>query len=173
MSNAKGKSDVTPTESETTGTVGNFPHGSREIPATSVSLREMDRSVKAGRRTTDAHVVGKSDSSIVPKKQANKGSVLLPAESVEGRELTEENVTSTLLVSDTEPSYRGMRGWAYVKRQRFYVRSQVGAVCGSSARTDLCGGRLARAVPTAIMFLHQKKIPERKCNGREEEIDDD
>ena len=28
--------------------------------------------------------------------------------------------------------------------------SKVGAVCGSSARTDLCGGPPARAVPTAI-----------------------
>ena len=35
MSNDNGKSDVTPTESETTGTVGNFSHGSRETPATS------------------------------------------------------------------------------------------------------------------------------------------
>ena len=38
MSNDKGESDVAPTESETTGTVGNFPHGSRETPVTSVSF---------------------------------------------------------------------------------------------------------------------------------------
>lgn len=29
--------------------------------------------------------------------------------------------------------------------------SKAGAVCGSSARTDLCGGRSAMAVPTAIL----------------------
>ena len=33
MSNDHGESDVTPTESETTRTVGNFPRGSRETPA--------------------------------------------------------------------------------------------------------------------------------------------
>jgi len=82
---------------------------------------EADRSVKAGRRTTDMHVVGKSDSSIVPKKQANKGSVLLPAESVEGRELTEENAEQLLLartqsrnsqpdMSDFVPRSRGLFG---------------------------------------------------------------
>jgi len=37
MSHINGKSDVTPTESETTGTVGHVPHGSRETPATSAS----------------------------------------------------------------------------------------------------------------------------------------
>ena len=31
--------------------------------------------------------------------------------------------------------------------------SKVGAVCGSSARTDLCGGRLETAVPTAIVIV--------------------
>ena len=29
---------------------------------------------------------------------------------------------------------------------------KVGTVCGSSARTDLCGGRAVRPVPTAILF---------------------
>jgi len=37
------------------------------------------------------HVSGESDSFIVPKKQANKDSGSLSAESVEGRGLTEEN----------------------------------------------------------------------------------
>ena len=47
MSNeSHGESDVTPTESKTTGTVGNFPHGSRETPVTSVSM-EAERSEKA------------------------------------------------------------------------------------------------------------------------------
>jgi hypothetical protein len=46
MSNDQGKSGIDPTESETTGTVGNFPHGSREIREASLS-REGDRSEKA------------------------------------------------------------------------------------------------------------------------------
>lgn len=60
MSNDKGESDVTPTESETTGTVGNFPHGSRETPVTSVSSMEADRSEKARRHKADMHVAGES-----------------------------------------------------------------------------------------------------------------
>ena len=47
MSNVNGESGTTLTESETTGTVGNFSHGSRETPATSVSSMEADRSENA------------------------------------------------------------------------------------------------------------------------------
>jgi hypothetical protein len=97
MSHVKGKFDVTPTESKTTGTVGNFSHGSRETPATSVSLMEADRSEKARGHKSDMHVTGESHSSIVPKKPANKGRVPRPAESVEGRELTKENTWQSLL----------------------------------------------------------------------------
>ena len=35
-----GESEMTPTESKTTSTVGNFSHGSRETPATSASPME-------------------------------------------------------------------------------------------------------------------------------------
>ena len=90
MSNVNGESGVTPTESETTRMVGNFPHGSREAPETSAA-HATDRSEKARCRTSDMHVSGESDSFIVPKKQANNGSGPLSAESVEGRGLTEEN----------------------------------------------------------------------------------
>ena len=84
MSNeSHGKSDVTPTESKTTGTVGNFPHGSRETPVTSVSCMEADRSEKARGHNSDMNVTGESHSSIVPKKPTNKGRVPRPAESVE------------------------------------------------------------------------------------------
>ena len=59
MSNDYGESDVTPTESETTCTVGNFSHGSRETPAISVSSMEADRSEKARCHNTDIHVAGR------------------------------------------------------------------------------------------------------------------
>ena len=110
MSSALGKLPVTPTESKTTCTVGNFPRGSREAPETSVS-QEADRSEKARRRKSDVHVSGESDSSIVPKKRANKGSVL-PAESVEGRGLTEENADQSLLdrTQCRAPGSRGLLG---------------------------------------------------------------
>ena len=47
MSNDHGEFDEAPTESKTTGTVGNLPHGSRETPVTSISVMEADRSEKA------------------------------------------------------------------------------------------------------------------------------
>ena len=64
---------MAPTESKTTGTVGNFPHGSRETPVTSASSMEADRSEKARGHNPDMHVTGESHSSIVPGKPANKG----------------------------------------------------------------------------------------------------
>ena len=98
MSNEReGEFDETPTESKTTGTVGNFPHGSRETPLTSVSFMGADRSEKARGHNTDMDVTGESDSSIVPKKPANKGGVPQPAELVEGRGLTKENTEQSLL----------------------------------------------------------------------------
>ena len=97
MSNEQGEFDEAPTESKTTGTVGNFPHGSRETPLTSVSIVEADRSEKARGHKSDVYVSGESYSSIVPGKPANKGRVPRPAESVEGRELTKENTKQLLL----------------------------------------------------------------------------
>jgi hypothetical protein len=57
------------------------------------------------------HVSGESDSSIVPKKQANNGS-MLPAESVEGRGLTEENAEQSLpdRTQCRAPGSRGLLG---------------------------------------------------------------
>jgi len=97
MSNDHGEFDKACTESKTTGTVGNFPHGSRETPATSVSCMEADRSEKARGHKSDMDVTGESHSSIVPKRPANKGRVPRPAESVEGRELIKENTEQSLL----------------------------------------------------------------------------
>jgi len=110
MSNAHGEFPITPTESQTTCTVGNFPRGSREAPETSVS-QEADRSEKARCRKSDVHVSGESDSSIVPKKRANKGS-MLPAESVERRGLTEENADQSLpdRTQRRAPGSRGLLG---------------------------------------------------------------
>ena len=155
MSNVSVECDVTPTESKTTGTVGNFPHGSRETPETSGSSMEADRSEKARGHNADMCVSGESDSSIVPQKQANKDSGPLSAESVEGRGLTKENVEQ-LLLDRTQRRASGSRGLLGVRAVALHrsagwsSSSKVGAVCGSSARTDLCGGRSAMTVPTAI-----------------------
>jgi hypothetical protein len=97
MSNVNGESDVTPTESEATRTVGSSSRGSWEIPETSTSS-EVDRSEKVRCRNADMHVSGKSDSLVVPEKQANKAGLPTAAESVEERRLTKENVNQLLLV---------------------------------------------------------------------------
>ena len=115
MTSEQGEFDMTPTESKTTGTVGNFSHGSRETPATSVSPMEADRSEKARGHKSDRHVAGESDSSIVPKKPANNGGVPLPAESMEGRGLTKENIEQSLL--DRTQS-RSSDGTSFVPRSR-------------------------------------------------------
>lgn len=75
MSNDHGESDVTPTESEATGTAGSIPHGSREIPEISVST-ETDRSEKARCRNADMHGFGKSDS-LIPIFYSCKSQVLI------------------------------------------------------------------------------------------------
>jgi hypothetical protein len=164
MSNVSGEADVTPTESKTTGTAGNFPHGSRETPVLSVSPMEAaDRSEKARGHNPDMHDAGESHSSIVPQKPANKGGVPLPAELAEGRELTKENTWQSLLDRTQRrnsdgtpfvPRSRGLQGVRAAAQQRAVCRStsKVRTVCGSAARTDLCGGRSAMTVPTAIVF---------------------
>ena len=122
MSNECGEFDEAPTESETTGTVGNFPHGSRETPVTSVSIVEADRSEKARGHNADVHVIGESDSSIVSKKSANKGRVPRPAELVEGRGLTKENTEQSLL--DRTQS-RKKNGRPFVARSRGLLGERV------------------------------------------------
>jgi hypothetical protein len=115
MSNDHGEFDGTPTESKTTGTVGNFSHGSRETPAISVSSMGADRSEKARGHKSDMHVTGESHSSIVPKRPANKGRVPGPAELGEGRELTKENTEQSLL---GRIQCRKSDGRAFVARSR-------------------------------------------------------
>ena len=149
MLNVSGESDVTPTESKTTGTVGNFPHGSRETPVSSVSPMETDRSEKARGHKSDMHDTGESHSSIVPEKPANKGVAALPAELVEGRGLTKENTVQSLLDrtqrrnSDGTPfvarsrGLQGVRAAALPRSAGWSSSSKVRTVCGSSASRSL------------------------------------
>ena len=60
-----------------------------EISSTPSAVCE-DRSVKAQSRTTDMHVLEKSDCAVVPVNRPNKGGQL-PAEAGEGRAQLEEN----------------------------------------------------------------------------------
>lgn len=114
-SNDQGKSDVTPTESKTTSTVGNLAHGSRETPATSAFPMKAERSEKARGHKSDMHVAGESDSSIVPQKPANKGGRTPTAEPAEGRGLTKENIGQSLL---DRTQRRNSDGSPFVPRSR-------------------------------------------------------
>ena len=150
MSSVQGEFDVAPTESVTTSMAGNSPHGSREAPGTSAA-HATDRPEKARCHTADMYVSGESDSSIVPQKQANKDSGPLSAESVEGRGLTKENVEQLLLDRTQRRASRsrgllGVREAALLRSAVWSSSSKVRAVCGSAARTDLCGGWPVRAM---------------------------
>ena len=155
-------------------TYENFPRGNWEIPATSLSL-ERDRSGKGRCHHPDKRVTGKSDSLVVPEKQANKAGPQTAAESVEERRLTEESGKQLILVRTQSRDFQshglfGLR--ATTQRDRgdlIPIRSdssisKVGAVCGSSARTDLCGGRPVIAVPC---MLKKPRNPISKVSSRQ------
>ena len=112
---------------------------------------------KANSRNPGMYAGEESDCAAVPVKQPNK-EALASAEVVEGRAQTKENDAEP----DTSPTLSGERvsqglsGVRQVAREisRRSLRrhsSKVGAVCGSAARTDLCGGRSAMVVPTATL----------------------
>ena len=65
-------------------------HENREI-SSAPSVIDEGRSVKAHSRTTDTHVLEKSDCAVVPGNRPNKGGQL-PAEAGEGRVQLEGNI---------------------------------------------------------------------------------
>jgi hypothetical protein len=82
---------------------GNSLHGNREIPRTPAEM-SAGRSEKAIGRTSDMHVRGKSDGSIVPENLSNNGDgrwldcshpEAEPAERGEGREPIKWNAHQT------------------------------------------------------------------------------
>jgi len=83
-------------------------------------------------------------------------------EAVEGRGPTKGNTSQTAVArtqsqGSTSPGLGGVREAAEKNRNvRFtsvFLRHppEVGAVCGNSARTDLCGGHQATDVPPATL----------------------
>ena len=102
--------------------------------------------------TTPMYGHGKSDRSIGPKKSANNVGVRKPAaELMEERERAKGN-------PPTQTSYRSQhRAWLSheldgirrVVKAAWPSTPEAGALCGSPARWDLCGGRRATGGPTA------------------------
>jgi hypothetical protein len=105
------------------------------------------------------YVLEESDCTIVPMKLPNK-EARASAEAVEGRVRTKENDV-WLHPCLTQSRHRRVPGPGGVRRaalsERTYRRylSKVGAVCGSSARTDLHGGRPAMTVPTVTVQIQR------------------
>jgi group II intron reverse transcriptase/maturase len=93
-------------ESKTLRMHENFLRENREAPSTSPSM-----AAGTGRRShkpkSDMHVLGESDSSIVPAKRANNAGPPA-AESVEGRGLTKGNASRTEPAPDAEPGKHGI-----------------------------------------------------------------
>src|SRR5216684_7513080 len=122
-------------------------HENRE---TSLVSAQADRSGKANNHNPDMYVKEESDCAVVPVKQPNK-EAQASAEVVEGRAQTKEN--------DAGPARRPTQSGERLHHRSCGVRprltppSKVGAVCGSAARTDLCGGRSAMVVTTATDVL--------------------
>ena len=93
-------------------------HENREISNTPSASCE-GRSVKAHSRTTDMHVLEKSDCAIVPVNQPNKGGQL-PAEAGEGRAQMKENIDQPhmLLTQSGKGMSQGLDGVRNAARER-------------------------------------------------------
>jgi hypothetical protein len=95
---------------------------------------------------------GKSDGCVVPAKSANKA-VVAAAESVEERRPAEGNMASKTRPGHEPEQMRPVRWTVCVNWHEMCVFAfgpKARAQCVGSAHWDLCGGPLARAVPTPI-----------------------
>ena len=145
-------------------------HENRETSEAPRPARERGRSAKAQSHTADTHALEESDRAILSMNQANKEE-RSSAEPGEKRARAKENIVQ----SDTSPTQRGEVSVPKIARcaSSSIARqsSKVGAVCGSAARTVLCGGRSVMIVPTATLeklsvvrtnSLRSKSFPSRK-----------
>ena len=129
--------------SETLSMPRRFTPGNREIPAVSRSEGRLEREVQGHPRTTSMHAAGKSDEGVVPTNRRRQSPRT-------GREGLKPEESCSMLGSGTLCPISAMT------QKNASVNStplpEVGAACGNDARTDLSGGRPARAVPTTPMF---------------------
>ena len=116
-----------PAQSKTLCMRGNSLHGNRETPQTPIGDRPAGRSEKAIGRTSDMHVRGESDGSIVPENLSNKGEgrwldrshpEAQPAERGEGREPIKGNAHQTA-ATRTQSRTVASNGLVGVRRREF------------------------------------------------------
>ena len=146
------------TESETLCMDGHSHRGNREtsvVPCGDTS--PMGRSEKAHGQPSGMYVTEESDDLVVPRKRANKAGTPA-AEPVEESGSTKGNrfqITSSRTQRRTIGRVCLNLVRQVVRLPRTTVIPKVGAVCGSSARTDLCGGPSERTVPTATLLTDE------------------
>ena len=128
--------------------------------------RNIAGRAEKGNRNSAIYADEKSDIPIVPKKLPNKG-CMLPGGGDGGKGDSRREGRREPRMPDTEPgkcvegTRRHTRTRHAIHRNAFASLPEAGAVCGSSARTDLCGGRRVTVVPTAttMVFLHANPFP--------------
>jgi len=152
MSNDQGEFDAAPTESKTTGTVGNFLHGSRETPVISDSSMEAER--REGARPQFRHARHRGVRQFHSTKEAGEQRPSAKACGVGGGKGTDQGEHRAIATGpDTEPELRRETVGSQVARiagctcSLCTSTSEVRAVCGNSARTDLCGGAVSNDRP--------------------------
>src|SRR5271165_4154033 len=121
-------------------------HENRETSLVSVRETAADRRAKV-RRKARAHAGEESDRGVLPMNRPNKESQL-SAEGGEGSPRIKENASPTH-TSPTQSGEHVTQGLAGVRQAALTLASKIRAVCGKSARADLCGGHRATDVPTA------------------------
>jgi hypothetical protein len=138
-------------------------HENRETSGAPRPERERGRSAKAQSHTADAHALEESDRAILSMNQTNKEE-RSSAEPGEKRARAKENIVQ----SDTSPTQCGEVSVPRIVRcaSSSIARqsSKVGAVCGSAARTVLCGGRSVMIVPTATLGTERSRAVENRTS---------
>ena len=114
-------------------------HENREISSTPSGICE-GRSVKAINRTTDMHVLEKSDCAVVPVNQPNKVAQAA-AEAGEGRVQLEENIGQTHMLLTLSRNYACPSVWTVCVGQ---IGDHWVALRHSSFRRAVCVDALVR-----------------------------
>src|SRR5262249_40558663 len=135
--------------------------GPEEIPSQAGGDQDQPVAVHAYRLETSWGVAAKRDQGLVPVLRCARQ--LLPPAAIPRRDpsdlaspaATSQPARPTLHLGKVRPNLQQMAAVAQdpapvSQRAVCKSTSKVRAVCGSAARTDLCGGRSAMAVPTAI-----------------------
>ena len=134
--------------SETLCMLGSNLHGSWEI--STAPTEHGGRGREGASHNAAIHAAEKSDTPVVPEKLPNKGE---PAEAMEERGVTKGNMQQTTSCR-TQCRESGLPGLMRVRESKSSVSRhlpKVGALCGSSARRDLCGGWEVTPIPTATL----------------------